>query len=284
MPLQAQRLTAKPKAHAVIMQVPAKEWARIRSTGTWRKGCPGGRTTFRRIEVNFHGFDKKVHRGALIVNKDVASDVAKLMTTLFDQGFPIRRMHPIEDYRGDDNKSMKADNTSAMNCRKAGQSNAPAKDSPHANGRAIDINPWENPWVDPRCGCFRPDHAYGSQAHRPRSHHRQGVGGEGVPCPGLDLARDGEGPGLPALRHGLSVADTPALTHGKVGHALSPIGPVRPDGLRDRARLQQPRRTAAGRWDAGRGRRGARCRHHALRHGRHLWRAALPCEPAHPGC
>ena len=163
MPLQSPNVTAKPKARAVIMPVPVKEWSKIRSTGTWRKGCPGGRTTFRRIEVNFHGFDRKVHRGALIVNKDVASDVAKLMTKLFDQGFPIRRMHPIEDYRGDDNKSMKADNTSAMNCRKAGQSNAPAKKSPHANGRAIDINPWENPWVDPRCGCFRPAHTYGTK-------------------------------------------------------------------------------------------------------------------------
>ena len=49
------------------------------------------------------------------------------------------------------------------------------------------------------------------QTQRPWSAHRQGVGGEGVPCPGLDLARDGEGPGLPALRYGLSVADTPAL-------------------------------------------------------------------------
>ena len=162
-PLPTRGLAAKPVARAVVMQVPAKEWARIRSTGTWRKGCPGGRTSFRRIEVNFHGFDRKVHRGALIVNKDVAAEVAKLMTTIFDRGFPIRRMHPIEDYRGDDNKSMAADNTSAMNCRNASQANAAAKDSPHANGRAIDINPWENPWVDPRCGCFRPDRAFGSR-------------------------------------------------------------------------------------------------------------------------
>ena len=132
----------------------------------------------------------------------------KLMTTLFDQGFPIHRMHPIEDYRGDDNQSMSADNTSAMNCRKASQSNAPAKDSPHANGRAIDINPWENPWVDPRCGCFRPDQTYGTLRHRQAaSSPRRARSCNASDARGLDLARDGEGPGLPALRHGLSVTD-----------------------------------------------------------------------------
>jgi L,D-peptidoglycan transpeptidase YkuD (ErfK/YbiS/YcfS/YnhG family) len=70
-------------------------------------------------------------------------------------------MQPIEAYGGDDNASMAADNTSAYNCRRAGQANAPATASPHANGRAIDVNPYENPWVDPRCGCFRPSAKYG---------------------------------------------------------------------------------------------------------------------------
>jgi D-alanyl-D-alanine carboxypeptidase len=165
MPQQVTAPNGKPTAHAVITHVGPTEWALIKSTGTWHPGCPGGRLTFRRVTVNFHGFDGKVHRGVLIVNRDVASSVARVMTTLFNDGFLIHRMHPIEVYRGDDNRSMRADNTSAMNCRNAAQANAPAKDSPHANGRAIDINPWENPWVDPRCGCFRPDKKFGSLRH-----------------------------------------------------------------------------------------------------------------------
>jgi D-alanyl-D-alanine carboxypeptidase len=164
-PALAMTPNVKPTADAQIHWVSKQEWALIRSTGTWRPGCPGGRMTFRRVDVNFHGFDGLVHRGTLIVNRDVASSVAKTMTKLFDEGFPIHRMHPIEYYGGDDNRSMRADNTSAMNCRTDAQANAPAKDSPHANGRAIDINPWENPWVDPRCGCFRPDQKFGSLRH-----------------------------------------------------------------------------------------------------------------------
>lgn len=156
---------AKPKADAVVHWVSTKEWTAMRKVGVWHKGCPGGRMTFRRVEVNFHGFDGLVHRGALVVNKDVASSVARTMTRLFNDGFPIHKMNPIELYDGDDNRSMRADNTSAMNCRQDTQANAPAKDSPHANGRAIDINPWENPWVDPRCGCFRPDKKYGRLRH-----------------------------------------------------------------------------------------------------------------------
>ena len=121
-----------------------------------RAGCPLQRSDLRRVDVNFRGFDGKVHRGALVVNRDVARDVAGIFTDIFNRGFPIRSMKPIERFGGDDNASMAADNTSAYNCRQAGQANAAAYDSPHANGRAVDINPRENPWWDPRCQCFQP--------------------------------------------------------------------------------------------------------------------------------
>lgn len=151
-----------PTADAVVAAVPAAQWARIVAVGAWHTGCPVTRTDLRRVEVNFHGFDGAVHRGVLVVNADVAASVARIFTELFDRGFPIRRMQPIEVYGGDDNASMAADNTSAYNCRRAGQANAPATASPHANGRAVDVNPYENPWIDGRCQCFQPDSRYGT--------------------------------------------------------------------------------------------------------------------------
>jgi hypothetical protein len=154
--------SSSPTANAVIAAVPAAEWARIVAVGAWHAGCPVTRTDLRRLEVNFHGFDGTVHRGVLVVNADVAASVARIFTELFDRGFPIRRMQPIEVYGGDDNASMAADNTSAYNCRRASQANAPATASPHANGRAIDVNPYENPWIDSRCRCFQPDSRYGT--------------------------------------------------------------------------------------------------------------------------
>ena len=155
-------------ADAVIRAVPDSQWAAIVAAGAWHPGCPASQARLRRVEVNFHGFDGQPHRGVLVVNADVAAEVAAIFTALFDQGFPIHRMQPIEVYHGDDNASMAADNTSAYNCRRASQANAPPTTSPHANGRAVDLNPYENPWVDDRCQCFQPDAFYGS--------HRVGKG------------------------------------------------------------------------------------------------------------
>jgi hypothetical protein len=67
-----------------------------------------------------------------------------VMRRLFRSEFPIRRMELIERYGADDHRSMSADNTSAFNCRYvAGTS----RWSMHAYGKAIDLNPVENPYV-----------------------------------------------------------------------------------------------------------------------------------------
>jgi hypothetical protein len=128
-----------------------------------RPGCPVTRTDLRRVEVNFWGFDDAVHRGVLVVNADVAESAARIFTRLFDAHVPIRRMRPMEEYAGDDQKAMLDDNTSAYNCRSVAQQNAPPTASPHANGRAIDVNPFENPWQDPRCHCWSPSERYGTK-------------------------------------------------------------------------------------------------------------------------
>jgi hypothetical protein len=125
-------------------------------TGTWRPECPVGRTELRRLEVNYTRFDGRVSRGAIVAHRDVVDDLAAIFTELFDAGFPIERMRPVEAYNGDVISSLTANNTSAFNCRRPDQINAPTADSPHANGRAIDINPYQNPWTDPRCDCWVP--------------------------------------------------------------------------------------------------------------------------------
>ena len=139
-----------------------------------------------------------------MVNVDVASSVARIFLQLYRDRFPIRRMTPIEAYGGDDNASMAADNTSAFNCRQPGQANAPSARSPHANGRAVDLDPYENPWVDPRCQCFQPDSSYGTHRSGAGVIVKGGAGMAGVHARGLDLAGQHHDR-LPALRHGLPV-------------------------------------------------------------------------------
>lgn len=154
----------EPTADPAVRRIPDRQWSAMRAAGVVRPGCPLTRADLRRVEVNFHAWGGGVRRGVLVVNRDVARDVAAIFTDIFDAGFPIRSIRPIEEFGGDDNASMAADNTSAYNCRTADQANAAAADSPHANGRAVDINPRENPWWDPRCQCFMPTAKYAERA------------------------------------------------------------------------------------------------------------------------
>lgn len=144
-------------ANPVIERIPRKQWEKILATGVWRPGCPAGRRDLRRVEINHHTFNGTVRRGVLVVHRDAAASVSRIFTKLFEAGFPIRKMRPVEVYGGDVNASLRDDNTSAYNCRQPSQINAPTMKSPHANGRAVDINPVENPWKDLRCKCWVPN-------------------------------------------------------------------------------------------------------------------------------
>jgi hypothetical protein len=55
-------------------------------------------------------------------------------------------MVKVDEYGGDDDASMAADNTSSFNCR-AAVGSTDGHWSMHAYGKAIDVNPCENPYV-----------------------------------------------------------------------------------------------------------------------------------------
>ena len=98
------------------------------------------------LHVNFDG-DYQV--GEMIVNEDVASDVLEIFEILCDEGYEIYSMYLIDDFwAGDpddsDWYSIDANNTSAFCYRTATGSGNLSK---HALGRAIDINPQQNPYV-----------------------------------------------------------------------------------------------------------------------------------------
>jgi len=117
---------------------------RSRMRWSWRPGCPVGLADLRLLRVDHWGFDRRVHRGELVVHRDQARRLLGVLERLFRLGYPIRRMRLVDDYRADDDRSMAANNTSAFNCRPvAGTS----RWSEHAYGRAIDVNPVQNPYV-----------------------------------------------------------------------------------------------------------------------------------------
>lgn len=142
---------------AVIRKIPQRQWQAMVRVGMVREGCPvTKRSQLRRVEVDYVDFEGELQRGYLVVNADTADTAARIFTRLYDEGFPIERMQGVENYRGDTLKSLQDNNTSSYNCRRLDQINAPVLESPHANGRAIDINPRQNPWMDLRCDCWSP--------------------------------------------------------------------------------------------------------------------------------
>jgi hypothetical protein len=113
---------------------------------TWRPGCPVGPELLRRVEVNYVGFDGQTHRGELVVHQDVVADVTAVFGQLYELGYPIAKMRSVANYPGaEDELSMEDNNTSAFNCRLLPSGNDWAL---HAYGRAVDVNPLINPYID----------------------------------------------------------------------------------------------------------------------------------------
>ncbi len=140
---------------------------RQRMTGvSWHRGCPVGLNRLRLLSVRYWGFDGAVHSGRLVVNRDAVGAMAGAMRSLYRQRFEIRRMRLVDAYGADDHRSMEADNTSAFNCRFVSGS---SHWSQHAYGRAIDLNPVENPYADSD-GYVSPPQ--GAPFRDRRQHHR----------------------------------------------------------------------------------------------------------------
>jgi D-alanyl-D-alanine carboxypeptidase len=130
---------------------------------SWHEGCPVAPASLRRVDLTFWGFDRRAHRGALVVHVNAVDDIVRVFRRLYAARFPIRRMRPIDAYRASDERSMAADNTSGFNCRYAVATGS-RRWSAHAYGQAIDVNPVENPYVEgnrvrPRAGAAFLDRA-----------------------------------------------------------------------------------------------------------------------------
>jgi D-alanyl-D-alanine carboxypeptidase len=114
---------------------------------SYRPGCPVTPAQLRLVRVSHWSFDGKARVGSLVVRSDVARNLVAVFRRLYAARFPIRRLRPIDAYKGSDDASMNADNTSAFNCRYA-IAPGPKRWSAHAYGLAIDVNPVENPYLD----------------------------------------------------------------------------------------------------------------------------------------
>jgi hypothetical protein len=126
--------------HSAVERVPPEVLAR----STWTDACPVALADLRYVTVSFRGFDGRTHTGELLVNADAASAVVTVFARLFEAGFPIERMRVTSAAELNAAPTGDGNTTSAFVCRPVrGQTSW----SQHAYGRAVDVNPFLNPYV-----------------------------------------------------------------------------------------------------------------------------------------
>jgi hypothetical protein len=120
---------------------------------SYRSGCPVTPSGLRRITINRFTYRHLVARGSLVVRAGAVPDLLAVFRASFGSRFPVRSMRPSDAfYAGgrrtptqSDLAAMRADNTSAFNCRPV--TGNPYRVSQHSYGNAIDINTVRNPYV-----------------------------------------------------------------------------------------------------------------------------------------
>lgn len=115
---------------------------------SWTAECPVPLADLVAVSVKYMGFDGAAHDGTIVIHKRFAADVADIFRDLYTIKFPIRNISTYENYEV--GKSAYADATVGFYCRRA--QDAPNEWSGHAYGAAMDINPLENPFLDPKDG------------------------------------------------------------------------------------------------------------------------------------
>ena len=139
---------------------------KARITGkSYAEGCTIPYEDLRYLQLSYVDFNGETQLGEMICNKAIAADLLEIFSELYHEGYQIDKIRLIDDYNADDDASCDDDNTSCFNYRVvAGSTNL----SKHAQGVAVDLNPFYNPYVTHPNGKIRIS-PVGSEAYADRS-------------------------------------------------------------------------------------------------------------------
>ena len=98
----------------------------------------------RYVGLMYVDFNGETQKGELICNKALAQDMVEIFYELYSNNYQLESVKLVDEYGGDDTASMLANNTSCFNYRVV---EGTTRLSNHAYGRAIDINPFYNPYI-----------------------------------------------------------------------------------------------------------------------------------------
>ena len=137
-------------ANPVITRIPDRIWSQMVGV-SWHSGCPVGRSGLRLLRINYWDYSGYRRRGELVAAPSAIGQMAGALADLYRGDYPLRSLYRVDrfgysarSHGGNDYASMAAGNSYAFDCRDV--TGNPGTLSPHAYGRSIDLNTWENPY------------------------------------------------------------------------------------------------------------------------------------------
>ena len=149
-------LTSAAAPAADVLPVDQGMCDRMRAAHVLNEGAPVGCERLRVVRFAYIDFNGGHHDdGQIMVLDAVADNVQAIFRALEVRKFPIAKAKLMDEYGGNDDKSMDDNNTSCFNDRPVTGGSTP---SLHAYGLAIDVNPVQNPYIqfDQGKGSFSP--------------------------------------------------------------------------------------------------------------------------------
>lgn len=111
---------------------------------SYKTDCTIPYEDLRYVSVLYYDFENQIQTGEIICNKAIAKDLVEIFYELYCNQYQIDKIRLVDEYNADDDLSCADNNTSCFNYRTVDGSNTLSK---HAQGVAIDINPFQNPYV-----------------------------------------------------------------------------------------------------------------------------------------
>jgi hypothetical protein len=111
---------------------------------SYKEDCTVPYEDLRYVSVLYEDFDGNTQIGEIICNQAIAQDLVEIFYELYCNHYQIDKIRLVDEYDADDDLSCADNNTSCFNFRKVYGSDNLSK---HALGLAIDINPFQNPYI-----------------------------------------------------------------------------------------------------------------------------------------
>ena len=126
-----------------IAEIPDSIWQKMQGR-TFQPNDVIGRNDLRYLRLMHWDYDGKTHTGEMVCNRLIAQKLIRIFMELYRQHYPIQQIRLADEYDADDERQMRANNTSCFCYRRVSSGK---KLSFHARGLAVDINPLYNPYI-----------------------------------------------------------------------------------------------------------------------------------------